>query len=136
MERTAHGVSSGLRGKVHGVGRALCVWPSFADGLADDAELGRELVTHPTDLVAAAKVERRHGRQLLDERQREPRDALPHRRVGAGADVRVHARGREVVLLDERLRDHTRSHEITRGVHLGVRLAPLIHRHRLREREA
>mmetsp|Transcript_597 Transcript_597/g.1947 ORF Transcript_597/g.1947 Transcript_597/m.1947 type:complete len:400 (+) Transcript_597:586-1785(+) len=73
------------------------------DWLSDDGEVGRRLVRHAADLVPSAEVERGHGRDLLAEGEREAGDALPHRRVGAGADVRVHARGREVVLLDERL---------------------------------
>mmetsp|Transcript_15716 Transcript_15716/g.38954 ORF Transcript_15716/g.38954 Transcript_15716/m.38954 type:complete len:473 (-) Transcript_15716:19-1437(-) len=66
-------------------------------------QVGARLTLHAAHLVAAAQVEDAHGGDLLAQREREPRHLLPHRRVRARADVRVHARGLQVVLLDDRL---------------------------------
>mmetsp|Transcript_34944 Transcript_34944/g.76884 ORF Transcript_34944/g.76884 Transcript_34944/m.76884 type:complete len:330 (+) Transcript_34944:425-1414(+) len=73
------------------------------DGRADGLQVGRLLAAHPADLVPAAQVEHAHRRQLLAQAERQARDARPDGRVGARADVRVHARRLEVVFVDDRL---------------------------------
>mmetsp|Transcript_22195 Transcript_22195/g.57020 ORF Transcript_22195/g.57020 Transcript_22195/m.57020 type:complete len:363 (-) Transcript_22195:495-1583(-) len=74
------------------------------DGLADRGHVGRGLVLHAAHLEAAAQVDRAHVGQLRRQPQRQVRHRLPHRRVRARADVRVHALAGEPVLLQQRLR--------------------------------
>mmetsp|Transcript_39096 Transcript_39096/g.74902 ORF Transcript_39096/g.74902 Transcript_39096/m.74902 type:complete len:303 (-) Transcript_39096:620-1528(-) len=65
---------------------------------AHDAEVGGLLRCHAAHLVASPQVERVHRVKLAAQVQRHARHLLPHRRVRARPDVRVHAHNLQVVL--------------------------------------